>query len=599
MRFRSAGTAVLLLLLAACGPAPREWPVVRDLAAELPLAEVRRESDPVGPPRPPGPVDRDLAVRVKEGIALSGGTRIDGYLSIEGRAAIGIDGVALRGGVASVELELAVEGEEDEGAWLSPGTRAGVWEIPGEGARRVRWSLRAEGAPEAWAIVRRPVIRSPSPPKDPSPRHRPPLRSAAAERQNVLLYLIDTLRADRVGAYGGRRGLTPRIDALAREGVVFENTTAASSWTKPSTATILTGLPPAVHGATRLDRRLPPGVRTLAEVLRDRGYRTGGWSANAHVTAANGFAQGFERFEFLDELARAEALNARALAWLDESPAAPGGKATPFFLYLHPIDPHAPYEPPEDLRRRFAEGIPSGSGSLTRVEEVYRALDRRRPEARALLARMPPLYDAEVAAVDRSFGALLDGLQKRGLLADTLVLVISDHGEEFGEHGGLGHGKTLYREVLDVPWILRLPRATTGRRISGGAAHIDVMPTLLGALGIPAGEGLRGVDRLTPEARPNPLFAELDYEGRQGGGVRLGTWHLVEPWSRKFGRAAKLFDTSSDPGETRDRAHENPVRAGYLRMLLRAEHLAERTRFSKSAPLGAEERKALEALGYL
>lgn len=600
MDFRLAGALSLLLCASACRPARDSWPVVRDLAAELPLCEVRREAEPAGPPRPPGPVDRNLAAQVKEGIALSGGTRIDGYLTIDGRAAIGIDGVVSRGADTMVQMQLAVEGEEEWGAFLQPTAQAKTWEIPGDGARTVRWTLLAEGARDTWSIVRRPVIRSPDPlpPPGPSPSHTASRRSGAA-RPNVLLYLIDTLRADRVGSYGGKRGLTPRIDALARESVVFENTTAASSWTKPSTATILTGLPPAVHGATRIDRRLPPAVETLAEVLENAGYRTGGFSANAHVTEATGFAQGFGRFELMPELARGEALDRRALAWLDESAAVPEGNSAPFFLYVHAIDPHAPYEPPEDLRRRFAASVPAGSGGLAKVQEVYRTLDRRRPEAQALLARMVLLYDAEVAAIDRSFGALLDELDRRGRLADTLVVVISDHGEEFGEHGGLGHGKTLYREVLDVPWIVRLPGQTAGRRIAAPAAHRDVMPTILGALGIPSGNGLRGADRLAPEPRQNPLFAELDYEGRQGGSVRLENWHLVEPWSRKFGRAPKLFDLLSDPGETRDLAHDHPVRAGYLRMLLRAEQLAERKRFSASAPLGAEERKALEALGYL
>ncbi len=593
------------LLLPACGPAPRDWPVARDLAAELPLCEARREAEPIGPPRPPGPVDRSLAAGVAEGIALAGGVRVDGYLEVEGRAAIGIEGIASRGGAPQVEILVQVEGApETRLARLAPGAKGAAWEIPGHGVRLARWSLRAIGEPGAWAIVRRPVLRALDPV---APQAKAVAASVAppvpGKRPNVLLYLIDTLRADRVGAYGSTRGLTPRIDALARQGVVFERTTAASSWTKPSTATILTGLPPAVHGATRLDRRLPSAVQTLAEVLRDAGYRTGGWSANAHVTAATGFDQGFERFEFLDELARAEALGRRALAWLDESARASSGldrtQAPPFFLYVHAIDPHAPYEPPEDLRRRFAPNVPAGSGSLGQVEAVYRALDRKHPEAKALLARMPPLYDAEIAGIDRSFGALLDELDRRGELRHTLVVVISDHGEEFGEHGGLGHGKTLYREVLDVPWIVRLPGQSAGRRIAAPAAHLDVMPTILAALGIPAGADLYGVDRLAPEAREGPRFSHLDYEGRQGGSVELGNWHLIEPWSRKFSRAGKLFNLAADREEARDLAAKNPVRAGYLRSLLRAEQLAERRRFAVSAPLGAEERKALEALGYL
>jgi arylsulfatase A-like enzyme len=573
--------------------------VAHDLATELPLCEVRREALPVGPPRPPEPVDRNLAAGVTEGIALAGGARIDGYLTVHGRAAIGIEGIASRGGAPQVEILVQVEGGAEKVlARLEQGSKAGAWEIPGDGERLVRWTFRASGDAAAWAIMRRPVVRS----TDRLPSAPPKTVTAAspsAKHSNILLFLIDTLRTDRVGAYGATRGLTPRIDALGRQGIVFEQTTAASSWTRPSTATILTGLPPAVHGANRLDRRLPPAVRTLAEVLQEAGYRTGGFSANAHVTEASGFAQGFDHFEFLDELARGDALDDRALAWLDESVSAPDRSPTPFFLYVHAIDPHAPYEPPEDLRRRFAGSVPSGSGSLAKLEEIYRAIDRRRPEARTLVARMAPLYDAEIAGIDRSFGVLLDQMDRRGRLAETLVVVISDHGEEFGEHGGLGHGRTLYSEVLDVPWIVRLPGQTTGRRVTTPAAHLDVMPTILAALGIPAETGLRGVDRLAAETREGPRFSHLDYEGRQGGSVRLGNWHLIEPWSRKFSRAGKLFDLAADGQEVRDLAAENPVRAGYLRSLLRAEQLAERRRFAASAPLGAEEKKALEALGYL
>ncbi len=583
--------------------------MVHDLAAELPLCEVVREGVPAGPPRPPRPVDRNLAAGVAEGIALAGGVRIDGFLEVQGRSALGISGISSRGGALGVEILARVEsGEEVSLARLEPGTKAEAWEIPGEGDRLVRWTLRATGDAAAWAIVRKPVVRSLSPP--PSPVPDPPKRTATKEasRPNVLLYLIDTLRADRLGVYGSTRGLTPRIDDFARRSVVLERTTAASSWTKPSTATILTGLAPQVHGATRLERRLPPTVRSLAEVLKEAGYRTGGWSANAHVTETTGFDQGFDRFEFLPDVASADLLAARARAWLDEKTEG-GEAAAPFFLYLHAIDPHAPYEPPEDLRRRFAPQAPASSGRLPAIQRVYRALDRKRPEARAMLANLSALYDADIAAVDRSFGALLDELGRRGDLARTLVVVISDHGEEFGEHGALGHGRTLHREVLDVPWIVHLPGQTAGRRISEPAAHLDVMPTLLSALGIPATAafeaGLRGIDRLavrdaaSPPEADRPLFSHLDYEGRQGGSVRLGDWHLVDPWSRKFGRSPRLFNFATDPAETRDLAAEKPVRTGYLRSLLRAEQLAVRHRAAASAPLRPEERKALEALGYL
>ncbi len=603
MRFRHLGPLVAALLSARCAPRPESWPVVRDLAGDLPVCEARREAEHPGPPRPPQPPLEALATRVAEGIAISGGTRVDGYLAIEGHAALGIDGTVLRGSPISVEIELATEGEgeDEEGAWLNPGPRAETWEIPGEGTRLVRWTLRAEGSPDHWAIVRRPVLRAlPASHPVSAGGRRPAESNSAAARPNVLLYLIDTLRADRLGAYGSRRALTPRIDALAAQGFVFERTTAASSWTKPSTATILSGLPPQAHGATRLERRLPGKVRTLAEELRDAGYRTGGFSANAHVTAATGFDQGFDRFEFLPELAGADRLADRAKEWLEgaDSPGVAAGAARPFFLYLHTIEPHAPYEPAEDLRRRFAAEVPPGTGSLAQVEETYRALGRRRPDAQERVARLARLYDAEVAEADRGLGLLLDELDRRGRLDETLVVVISDHGEELGEHGGIGHGKTLYREVLDVPWIVRLPGQKSPRKIATPAAHVDVFPTILAAIGRPASAELRGVDLLAPSTKARPLFAHLEYEGRLGARVELDGWSLIDPWSRKFSRRPKLF-FRADRDETRDLAAEHPVRAGYLRSLLRAQELAQRHPVAASAPLGEQERKALEALGYL
>ncbi|HXU29034.1 MAG TPA: sulfatase, partial [Thermoanaerobaculia bacterium] len=334
------------LLLAACAPDPRDWPVAHDLAAELPLAEASRAGGP-RLPRPPAPPDRNLAASVQEGIALAVGARIDGYFEVDGRAALGIDGLTSRGGSPAVEVLAQAEGEPERSlARLSPGVRAGAWELPGRGARLVRWTLRATGAPAAWAIVRRPVIRKQRLEAVVSPRLAIDLSIGGAKaspsvrpRPNVVLYLIDTLRADRLGAYGSKRGLTPRIDAFARGSTLFEHAYSASSWTRPSTATILTGLSPLEHGVTRLDRRLPEAIRTLPERLHDAGYETAAWSANAHITRETGFAQGFDRFEYFDDLPRADALGRRALAWVDGLAPREGA---PFFLYLHTIDPHAP-----------------------------------------------------------------------------------------------------------------------------------------------------------------------------------------------------------------------------------------------------------------
>src|SRR6185295_18489155 len=215
-------SSLLALLFAACAPDPRGWPVAHDLTAELPLAEASRVGGP-RLPRPPAPPDRNLAASVQEGIALAAGARIDGYLELEGRAALGIDGLTSRGGSSAVEVLAQAEGEPERSlARLAAGAQAGAWILPGREKRVVRWTLRATGGSGGWAIVRRPVIRKQRLEAVVSPRLAIDLSIGAAKaspsvpRPNVVLYLIDTLRADRLGAYGSKRGLTPRIDSFAR-----------------------------------------------------------------------------------------------------------------------------------------------------------------------------------------------------------------------------------------------------------------------------------------------------------------------------------------------------------------------------------------------
>jgi arylsulfatase A-like enzyme len=345
-------------------------------------------------------------------------------------------------------------------------------------------------------------------------------------KTSVVMIVIDTLRADALGTYGYNRATDPRLRALAAEGVVFECVRVASTWTKPSTASILTGLHPSVHGAVFHDETLPPEAETLAEILRVAGHRTGAFSANPWISPTFGFGQGFDRFEvrrpsvlgsgtligkavftarlsfrnamtgllyralrsyerlvpshgetFEDEPS-GDLLTDRAMAWLD------GGEG-PFFLYLHLMEPHAPYTPPSPFAGRFDPGGPGPAPDRYPAYSGMLPWDEGSPLVPDALARLRAAYDGEVATADAAVGRLLGELDRRGLLDDALVCVTADHGEEFYEHRAWGHGHSLHPEVVRVPWILRLPgRAHAGRRVAGAVSSVDIAPTLLDLLGI-------------------------------------------------------------------------------------------------------------------
>jgi arylsulfatase A-like enzyme len=429
-----------------------------------------------------------------------------------------------------------------------------------------------------------------------------PARQLAAARPNLLVYLIDALRADRLGCYGNRRGLTPHTDAFAARALLFEHAVAQAPWTRPAVASILTGLGPLRHGVRTLDDRLPDAAVTLAERLRAAGYRTAAFSTNAHVTRDTGLAQGFAHFDFSPEAASSEAANRRLLAWLDGA----GGEA-PFFAYVHAIDPHAPYTPPADLRRRFAPGVPPRAGTKAGVQRAYAA---RGAERARLVADLALLYDAEVAANDRSFGELLAALAARRLLDRTAVVLVADHGEEFDEHGALGHANNLYAETLRIPLIVKLPRQARGRRIRALAQQIDLVPTLLAQAGHGRPAGLGGIDltRLATAAPRSPAgdrpaVSHLSYRGRSGVSVVLGDWKLIQPLTPAFGRGGpELFRLREGARESaaENLIDRNPVRAGHLAAFLRAERLAAQGGLApERATLDPETRRALEALGYL
>jgi len=431
----------------------------------------------------------------------------------------------------------------------------------------------------------------------------------ASRRANVLLYVIDTLRADHLGCYGYPRPTSPRIDALARDGVVFTETLAQASWTRPSTASIMTGVDPPVHGAMSIRQGFRREVPTLAEQLAAQGYATAAFVTNVNVAGRWGFDRGFAVYEYLPEdegsptlHVPSDTLTARAVAWLDAV-----DTAQPFFLYVHATDPHAPYAPPEDLARTWAPGGVCGVA----VKEALAASKRAPEEVRAeTLRSLVACYDAEIAANDRSFGALLDDLARRATLDDTLVVVTSDHGEEFLEHDGFEHGRTLYDEQLRVPLVLRLPGARfRGRRVDARARQIDVMPTVLDVLDLPIPAEVRGRSLLGAVTAVTPVPAVDSYAHTRLGGrnltaVTTGGWKVIET-ERSRGDAVLAFDLARDAGESTNRVRSRPMLADYARESLAA-WLADLPRMvdpslGPSTPPEADAAtlRRLRALGYV
>lgn len=395
----------------------------------------------------------------------------------------------------------------------------------------------------------------------------------ASARPNVLVYLVDTTRADHLSTYGYERETTPRLDAFARDGVVFERAWSPSSWTRAATASLLTGLDPARHGARSRSHKISVEAPLLAEALSEAGYSCASIVTNPHVVETWGFARGFEVFEDLGALTPnwQDADAARVIARVEELLDGFAADPRPFFLYVHTIDPHGPNTPPEPYDTLFTDDprTPPLPGALT---------PETPPED---LENMLALYDAEIRFADEYFGRLLDGLESRGMLDDTLIVFTSDHGEEHLEHGRGGHGQQLFEEVVRVPLVMRFPGGwRSGSRVRERASLLDVVPTVFSGVGLPVPEGLDGVD-LRPAVQglakadweQRPFFLDLDLVRHDGElhraeGILKGRWKYIseeEPLRRRY-----LFDLESDPGETANLLGEHPDVAEELQAILAA-----------------------------
>ncbi len=450
---------------------------------------------------------------------------------------------------------VSVRAIEEGGAMTELGRHEGALDVDlGDLANKL---VRLEVHAEADVRITRPRVVTFEP-----ERAARPLRRA----KNVLVYLVDTVRADKLRPWNPQtRVQTPGLDRWTRSAAVFERGYTQENWTKPSVATLLSGLLPWQHTATSGEAVLPRSVEMLSENLKDAGFHTGAFVCNGYVSDKFGFQQGWSTWRnYIREGRRTAAsfVAADVLEWLDGRPT-----DQPFFLYVHTIDPHVPYIPPEEVLAMYDAEPYHGPVDFTRDRELLEKIKigRIRLQDRDKL-RLEALYDGEITYHDTHFAAMLDGLERRGLADETVVAFVADHGEEFFDHDSVGHGHSLFEELLHVPFVMRVPGIDEPVRVTEPAGLVDVMPTVLDALGreIPeslAGRSLLPLLRGIPSDAPRPNVAGF-MEGWRA--VTVGRYKLIQRTHRRW----MLFDLVSDPEEHQDLAAERPLTVRYLRGLL-------------------------------
>lgn len=575
----------LALLLLGCGPeAPTAVRHV-DLVTAGAL---------VDDPHPASTIEAFCADETHFSVILEPGTVLSASVTVEPGSTLVVGGcLDADGGVSSdARLDASVRAERIHTLQLRLDREAGWW--------RRELSLRRDAGPATVTLRFPAAARGTLYLRDVYIRHPAStiVRGEPTPTQ-VLLISVDTLRQDALGALGGD-GETPNLDALIAESEVFATSYAAAGWTKPAHGTLLTGHHPRVHQAYDHDVGLHPGMTTLADRFQAAGFTTAALLQDiVHLDARFGFDRGFDTYRTedwnLDQMAR------WVSDWIVEH------EDRPFFFFFHTFQAHSdfarlPYEGPgvtqAEVERRFGVadyGCVEGHCGSLRLARINRGEMETLPGEDAILRY---LYAEGVRAADERLGAFFDTLRAHGLWDDLLVVVTSDHGELFGEHGELLHG-SQWEPVLRVPLIVKWPRgARAGQRTEAPVSAVDVAATLLLAADLDAGD-LPGRDLRAVRRRDHPIFAGAYSKTLIRGNLKLTSDEAGRLW---------FFDLEADPDETRNLYEIDPERSLPMQEAIRAQMRAEavliealdrRATAEAPSPLSEEERARLRALGYL
>jgi len=426
------------------------------------------------------------------------------------------------------------------------------------------------------------------------------------KRPNIIFIVIDTLRANHVGCCGYRRNTTPNIDMLAREGILFNNAIVAAPWTLPSVASIMTSQYPLVLGIRDRTTVVSSKFPMLSEVLKKHGYTSCGIVSHALLSARLGFGRGFDRYDESSSLGHggisSPAVTSKAASFLRQS----SGK--PFFLFAHYFDPHYHYK----LHKQY-DYYPSYKGIVRSGHPILDIWRRRGDLTTDDIKYLVALYDSEIAFTDEHIGMLLGEMKKQGLYDDSIIIMTSDHGEEFMERGWIGHTITLNQELIRVPLIMKFP-GHTDRVVDSAVGLIDIVPTIYQYLGLNIPDSLEGkvldFDRADAIA-PRPIFSEtFNPQIHRPGRVEpiafrsivLGKQKLIYDEIKGTG---KIYDLSADPDERADLSSRAGGQNSRLKALLSewTDYVSARQTagpvYDERQLFTPEQRKQLESLGYL
>lgn len=463
-----------------------------------------------------------------------------------------------------------------------------------------------------------------------------------AEKPNVIFIMIDALRADRLGAYGCQKNLTPTMDGLAKVGVTFTYCVAPAPWTLPSIASLFTAYYPGVHKATSYrtvedmeqgrtvqQSVLSDDFTTLAEVLKANGYDTAGFCGNKFIREQYGFAQGFDHFDtsFADNTVPGSKINEAAFAWLgDRLP------DKPFFLYLHYMDVHGPYDAAPQFMDPQMERVEANENKRVMTSQEFGRLNaylKKPPAQTSDPGRYDRLkgyqeywaarYDAGVAEADFHLEKMLKHLTEMGVLHKSLVILVADHGEALCEHGMWGHGYSEHQTDLHVPLIMVWNKVLpAGQRVQTLSGVIDLMPTIMEQLRIPVSDELQGKSLVghlsgTLPARPQMRFAEAVKSGPPEFAVFVGPHKMImkQVPARRMPDGStsqptvsrRLFNLATDANEEFDTGAQDPQRRDLLSKLIegfvRTNQKTKPEVAVERRPVEVETMSQLESLGYV
>ncbi|HXV61058.1 MAG TPA: sulfatase [Vicinamibacteria bacterium] len=411
--------------------------------------------------------------------------------------------------------------------------------------------------------------------------------------RGVVIVSIDTLRRDHTSLYGYPRRTTPGLEALSSDALVFEDAVSTSSWTLPAHASLLTSTVPSVHGASDLHVGLSPEWPNLAQLLRDNGFFTQAIVTHLYLSRHYGFGTGFDRHRYLPET-RAEEVTDQAIrflhAWADRD----------FFLFVHYYDPHWHYDPPAPYDDVFD---PRYEGEATGIWWDFKELTAEEIEP-SDLHHIQALYDGEILYTDRHVERLFQEMKRLGVFEESIIVVTSDHGEEFLEHGGWEHQKTLYEEQLRIPLVVKLPLSLghPNGRVEAQVSLIDVAPTVAQVLGVEVPETFQGRSLLDGD-EPVEAWSETEHtlDGSHLIAMRRGASGDKVIYTLKGNEVGvRVFDLLADPEERNGEEGDSGRLSQALDAYLTA---ATARRAGKSASpkveLTPEEVERLRALGYI